>query len=300
MKRKGIGYMIEVIVALITLVVFVLSVSIPQQNLDWNRFQKKLETKDMALTLKKTGDASKWIKYRNTGNFKTFSKLTTGLETGGSLHNFPPTQQKIGVTTLPNNRNTVNVKQVTSTDYCYGDLEEIKTEEPVLRTENQKHDTHLYFGDTDPQISGGGNGIQDYDTLYVDNKTRCQFSSSEGPYYTEEIFGWGNQTLNYYDFKNITDTEFRFYEANLTHKISTQVNQPVNGIPVQQNFDKIELENYRLSNYNLIILKKPGTIQRLNNKPGLRDKVFNYLKESPILIISDLDSTTVSGSFIQG
>jgi len=173
-------------------------------------------------------------KRQHTGSLETAVSTITEdeLAVSGTVENLPLNDASIGFTSTNHaglqERHTDPIRDVVNGDRCYGDLEEIEqqTGTSIKRTEDPgDHDgVVLYLADTDPQVSGGTNSEIDYDTLYVDNQTRCQFSASEGPFYNDEFFRWNTSVsgaYEYYDLKNIDgdSNQLTYYNATLPFQV---------------------------------------------------------------------------------
>ena len=312
-QRKGVGYMIEGFVAAITIFIFAFGQSPAETTQDWTGFQSQITANDLSYTLRETGDINHFLKLQNTGSLETaVSSMTEEqLKVSGTVENLPLNDGAIGFTSTNfgdlEERHTDSVTDVSSGDQCDGDLEEIEQQPgtSIKRTEDPSlHDgVVLYFADTDPQISGGTNGDVDYDTLYVDNQTRCQFSASEGPYYIDELFRWNTSVsgeYEYYDFKNIDSgsNEFTYYNATLAFKIKNEVDKPINGIETSQEVDTFNLQTRDLDVYDLIVIRREEAIEYLNSNPDEEQKIKDYMKDNPVLIIANLTKSTSETGFI--
>ncbi len=306
-KRKGIGYIIEAVVAVITLFVFVLGNTGSPQTQNWDSFQKDLAGNDLAYTLKNTGDIEAFLKRQETGSLRTVTDtLSSGrLKTSGTINNIPITDISVGFNAIESEQSTLELEDVTSTDQCAGDLEEIEnqTGTPVKKTNSSISSTHngnvLYFADTDPQISGGYNNQEDYDTMYVDNKTRCLFSSSEGPIYVDEFFKWNiSDEEVFYDLKNISrdgDTA-TIYTATQAFKIHKTMQKSLNGIETSNRVDTFDLSEDNIGVYDLLVLRRKEELQNLNDIPSDARKVKDFLKEGSVLIMSNLSKNHLKDS----
>ncbi len=304
-KRKGVGYIIEAVIATITLFVFVVGNTGSPQTQDWSSFEKELAGNDLAYTLKNTGDVEKFLKRQETGSLQTAVKsISSGsLETSGTINNLPITDISVGVNAVDSEQHTAEIRDLESSDECSGDLEEIESEQPIKRitdSRSSQHDgTVLYFGDTDPQISGGFNGEEDYDTMYVDNGTRCQFSSSEGPIYIDEFFKWNTSTREiYYDFKNVSGNtnEVEYYNATQAVKIQRTLDKSLNGIDTSNLVDTFDLTGDDINVYDLLVLRRNEEVQNLNNVQSDAEKVENFLRRGSVLFLTNLSETDVKNS----
>lgn len=198
--RKGLGYSIEVIAAIFVLLTFAAgSFSVPP-NQDWRDYQRQIAAQDLTYTLENTGHLPSFLEHADTGSIQT--AMTTisdrDMAVSGTVHNLPILESRIGFNTLPKRRFYQPLKSI-SGDRCEGDVEEIapKSEYQVMTSDpsgalESSHGVRLYFADTDPKVSGGWDGSRNYDSVWVDNGTQCQFGAAEGPYYLDQFFFWGN------------------------------------------------------------------------------------------------------------
>lgn len=312
-QRKGVGYMIEGIVAAVTIFIFAFGQSPAETAQDWSTFQDQIAANDLSYTLKKTGDLNAILKRQHTGSLETaVSSMTEGeLETSGTIDNLPLNDASIGFTSTNysnlQERHTDPIRDVQSGDRCSGDLEEIEQQSgtSIKRTEDPgDHDgVVLYFADTDPQVSGGFTDEVDYDTLYVDNETRCQFSASEGPIYIDEFFKWNTSTsgeYEYYDLKNIDggNNQFTYYNATLPLNIKRRMNQPINGIRTTQGIDTFNLATTDIETYDLIIIRREEAIDYINSNPDEEQKVKDFMRNKPVLVLANLSKPNTENGFI--
>lgn len=308
-QRKGAGYMIEGIIAAVTIFVFAFGQSPAEPVQDWSNFQNQITANDLSYTLKQTGDLEAILETQNTGSLETAANtLTEGqLEVSGTIENLPLNDASIGFTSTNyedlQERHTDQIRDLESDDRCAGDLEEIENQSAIKRTNaslTSKHDNVvLYFANTNPEISGG---TDDYDTLYVDNGTRCQFSAGEGPIYTDEFFRWNSSTAGeyeYYDFKNIDSesNEFTYHNATLPFNFRERMNQPINGIETDQTTDTFNLDGQDLSVYDLIVIRREEAIEYLDDNNNLAEKenLTDFMQNKPILVLANISESNMDG-----
>lgn len=305
--------MIEGFVAALTVFIFAFGQTPADPSQDWATFQNQLTANDLSYTLEKTGDLNTILKKQHTGSLETaVSSMTEEqLEISGTIDNLPLNDATIGFTSTNYNglqeRHTDSIRDVQSGDQCSGDLEEIEQQSgtSIKRTEDPgNHDgVVLYFADTDPQVSGGTNSDVDYDTLYVDNQTRCQFSASEGPIYIDEFFQWNTSApgdYEHYDFKSIDggSNQFTYYNATLPLNLRNRMNQPINGIETTQNVDTFNLATTDINTYDLVVIRREEAIEYLNANPDEEQKIKDFLGDKPVLIIANLSKSTTENGFI--
>lgn len=312
-QRKGAGYIIEGIVAALTIFIFAFGQSPADPAQDWSNFQNQMAANDLSYTLKETGDLNAILKRQHTGSLETaVATVTNGqLEASGTIDNLPLNDASIGFTSTNyaglQERHIDSIRDVEAGDTCSGDLEEIDNQPgtEVKRTEDPGDHSGvvLYLADTDPQVSGGFSGATDYDTLYVDNQTRCQFSASEGPIYVDEIFRWNTSTSSeyeYYDLKNITGTsnQFTYYNASLPFHLKERMNKPINSIRTTQTVDTFNLATADITVYDIIVIRRQEAIEYLNDNPAEKDKMKTFISTKPVLILSNLSKSNVETGFI--
>lgn len=312
-QRKGIGYMIEGIIAAVTVFIFAFGQTPTETAQDWSSFQNQITANDLSYTLKKTGDLNAILKEQNTGSLETaVSSMTDGqLEISGTVDNLPLNDASIGFTSTNygglEERHTDSIRDVESSDRCSGDLEEIEQQSgtSIKRTEDPgaHDDVVLYFADTDPQVSGGFTNQVDYDTLYVDNQTTCQFSASEGPIYVDDFFRWNTSVsgeYEYYDLKNIDggSNQITYYNATLPFNLQKQMNQPINGIKTNQDVDTFNLATANIDTYDLIVIRREEAIGYINSTSDEQQKVKDFMKEKPVLIVANLTKPKTETGFI--
>jgi len=312
-KRKGIGYMIEGIIASVTLFIFAFGQTPAEPSQDWSTFQDEIAASDLSYTLKQTGDLNFILKRQHTGSLETAVSTITEdeLAVSGTVENLPLNDASIGFTSTNHaglqERHTDPIRDVVNGDRCYGDLEEIEqqTGTSIKRTEDPgDHDgVVLYLADTDPQVSGGTNSEIDYDTLYVDNQTRCQFSASEGPFYNDEFFRWNTSVsgaYEYYDLKNIDgdSNQLTYYNATLPFQVKKQMGKPINSIETTQTINTFNLDTANLNVYDLIVIRREQAIEYINANPDREQKIVDFMRNNPVLVISNLSKANVENGFI--
>jgi len=305
--------MIEGIIAAVTIFIFAFGQTPAETAQDWSAFQDQITANDLSYTLKKTGDMNAILKRQHTGSLQTaVSSMTEQqLEISGTVDNLPLNDASIGFTSTNyggiQERHTDPIRDVQSGDRCSGDLEEIEEQDgtSIKRTEDPgDHDgVVLYFADTDPQISGGTNSEVEYDTLYVDNQTRCQFSESEGPFYIDDFFRWNTSIsgeYEYYDFKNVDggSDQFTYYNATLPSDLKKRMNQPINGIRTTQSIDTFNLATTNINTYDLIVVRREEAIEHINATPDDEQKIGDFLKNKPVLVLANLSKSNVENGFI--
>ncbi|MFB6145586.1 MAG: hypothetical protein ABEJ99_03710 [Candidatus Nanohaloarchaea archaeon] len=302
MKRKGIGYMIEAIVAMITVLIFVIGNAPSAPNQDWSGFQRQIVSNDLSYALKKTGDTTDLMRRHETGSYRTLVSTLTDdrLDVSGTIENLPKRSGRIGFHVT--SQGVHDTSLVDAGSVCGGDLNEInnKPGTTIKRAQHKKFGTYLYVANTGADV---GNG---YDTLYVDNGTQCQFSSAEGPYYLDEIFRWGNSTdpnnYGYYDFKSVVNNNnsLRYYNATVMMRIKNVVGSKINSVDVNQKYDTFRLSQDDISVYDMIVFKGDSALGDIDASADTRKKVEDYMSQHPVLLMMNLTSNDFDNSqFLQ-
>lgn len=293
-SRKGIGYIIEALAALMVLFIFVMGNAPSEPNTNWNSFQQELMSQDITLVMEKTGDADDFIRNGETGTLVTMAQTLSQdrLSVSGTIDNVPISTQVIGFHTVEADRDNVSLDTVQNlNDECYenDDLEEIEPEEgDILRSENPRDDTYLYVADTDPDISGGDGEI-DPDSLWVDNGTRCQFSAAEGPYYIDDFFYWGNGTgEDHYDINNIYNDsrQLELYLASQIVDLKPTLESRMNGIDTGVLVDTMAADRETLQNYDILVFRERDSLDVLNSE---KTRLQRYLSDGSMLLMMDLE-----------
>lgn len=293
--RKGAGYALEAIVAIATVIIFVLGgLSVPS-NQDWEGFRSQVSAEDLTYSLQESGYLNHALSEGEVGSVQTAVSTITerDIEVSGLVSNLPIAENSIAFYTRPTDRYTQNLEPVDGG--CEGDLEEIssRSEEPVLRTDGTgRSGVHsgevLYVADLDP-AQVGGNNKQDYDSLWVDNGTTCQFSSSEGPYFLDNIFLWEDE---YYDLESIdgSSEEMRLFKATQPVRFRNSLREPVNGVNTFVNIDAVNFTELDQNTYNTAVLRSESAVQQVDS--GNKDLVENFMEEGSLLILANLTSTS--------
>lgn len=302
MKRKGIGYMIEVMASLLVVFTFILGNAPSEPSTDWSSFQKEMIAQDITYTLEKTGDTESFIRGGETGSLKTAAQTIGNdrVSVTGTVENVPISSQTVGFNIRPVDRFNDTLEDVdTLNDQCHqdDDLQELESEYEILRSENQRAGAYIYITDSDPGISGGTNGEEDYDTLWVDNGTKCQFSSAEGPYYNEEFFYWGDGDGGYHwDFNEIHDAEkIEIFNSTQIIDLRPVLRRGVNGIDTGVELDAVAADREDLSTYDMLVFREVETLESgiLDGQPA---KIKEFMNEGSVLLMMNLEESNFYGA----
>lgn len=304
-KRKGLSYSLEVILSALILISFTYGIfQIPQGN-DWNQYRSEIEAEDLTQTLHKSGLATSLISRGGTGSLQT--AITTisdsNREVSGSVTNIPIGEVQVGYHTVASDQYTVDLEPVQAGDSCSGDLnDDIDTEQPILRTQNlgagaDNYDVRVYVADTQSQFDES----VDYNTLWVDNGTTCQFQSDEGPYYLEDTFKWGddNKTGNPEDFfqiKDINNNDMTVYQATVPVRIHRQMSKPVNSLRPNVEIDVIDITQEEMTQ-DVFVFRKDDALGTIDSNQGT---VEDYMADNPVVMMMDISQTEFANSnFLQ-
>ncbi|MFB6204618.1 MAG: hypothetical protein ABEJ75_03155 [Candidatus Nanohaloarchaea archaeon] len=309
--RKGIGYSIEAIAAMFILLAFAATAfQIPSAAQDWRDYQRQIAAHDLGYTLQRTGHLSSFMKRGDTGALRTSVVAISSreLKVSGTVSNLPILETQIGYHTLPDKRFTQPLYGM-SGGSCEGGLEEIKSksEAPVLRTASSDtltdlHEVKLYFADTDPKHSGGGfDGTVNYDSVWVDNGTACQFSAAEGPHYLHDFFFWGNSTgpgeTHFYDFKSINGNarQFTVYRADQVIRMRETMRKGVNGVDTDTTFDTFRFSGKDITVYDLVVFRRAQSLDNIQNH---RTELENFMEKGSVLLAMNPSQSQVTSGFI--
>ncbi len=300
-KRKGVGHIIEAMIAIITLFIFALGNTAPAPAQDWSNFQIETTANDLGQTLKITGDMQSFMKRDDTASLQYAAKELSSdqLSVAGTIENLPIKESTIGFNTSSNVPGSQNfdLEEVEPGDQCSGDLEEIETDETILRTvqENSgKYGERIYVADTDPDVTGGFDTTLDYDSLWIDNRSTCQFSDSEGPYYLDEMFKWTGSTNRSFDIKKLGQNQMTLHRADIAADLKKILDNDVNGIKTAQKLDTTKL-NTDLSIYDVLVFSRESE-DYLNM---YRNKLKEYLQNGGhIVLLMDIDRSELNSGFL--
>lgn len=305
-KRKGIGYTLEAIVAILTVIVFTAGAFQSTQPFEWDGFQRETTAKDLGYVLKETGNLGNFSKRAESGSIRTAVSTLTDqrMEASGTINNLPVGEKKIGFYTAIDRRQKQSSRELL--DECGGNLGELPSEYAIKRSwqgvaggdddlEQKNGDIRVYITDSDPQISGGFNGEEDYDSLWVDNGTECQFTASEGPYHQGEFFKWGP---THYDIDRIFNDGERFdvFIANQTVRFRNTMRAQVNGITTDTTFDTFTLSGDM--EYDTAVFRRQKTLDDINSNNDLKTNFYDYLDQGSVLFLVDLSETDFDSGII--
>ncbi|MFB6213591.1 MAG: hypothetical protein ABEJ07_03460 [Candidatus Nanohaloarchaea archaeon] len=308
-RSKGIGYSVEAFVAILTLFVFAIGSLQSPPSHDWSRFQGEVAAKDITYVLQKTGNMDAFLQRGETGSLRTAaSTLAQGrLEASGSVQNLPIGEKVVGFHVLQTGIHDIRARTATSLgDRCAtsNDLEEINSENDVMRTVSERHGVHLYVADIDPSVPGGFNGEEDYDAVWVDNGTRCQFSAAEGPILEDRFYWWGNrsdaETDLHYDLKDISKDgeKLLVYEAEQPARFRTTIRKNINGIRTDTGVDTFNFSTTDLSDYDTLVFRREASLDLINADSDREQRVMEYLDDGSALFLVDLEESDLSSGFM--
>ena len=310
LNRKGIGYSIEAILSAVILFTFAFGAVTPPDTQGFSQFQNEIAARDLTHMIKKTGDLDIFLKNSNTGGIRSelSSVSSKNLKASGTVSNLPVGETEIAFHTMPSEVHVNGTEPVEPGDRCEGDLASLdaSSEEPILRADISqslvnRHTSYLYFGDSDPLNPSGYNGKEDYDTVWVDNGTKCVFSPSEGPYRINDIFLWGNSSdpdSRYYEFKNINASkgQFTVYEADNAFDVKKMMNRELNGINTDTVFNTVNFSSPDIYGYDVMVFQENETVPRFSTYRNLlRDVASN----TSMLLMMNMTQSDAQNNFVQ-
>ena len=304
MVSKGAGYAIESIIAVATVFIFIFGTFQVPEGQNWNQFRTQVSANDLTYALQKSGYLNHALSEGEVGSVQTaFASVSErNFEVSGLVSNLPINENRIGFYTKPSRRYTQNLGPPDPAK-CGGDLEEISTrsEEPVLRTEGGPlqtlyPDIRLYVGDLDPN-QVGGNSKEDYDSVWVDNGTDCQFSNAEGPYYVDNFIKWGPDN---YDVEWIDggSREIRLFNSTQTVRFERMLNRPVNSVDTFTSVDSVNFTEVGKQDYNILVVRSKSSVDSLAG--ANQTIVENHLNSGSMLVLADFSQNNFQpGDFMR-
>lgn len=301
---KGIGYIVESFVAILTLFTFAVGIQGVAQPQDWSSYRLRVEAQDMTEVTRSTSGLE-MLERGETGTVRTFARHVSGgdLVVSGVV-DIPVQEFSVGMPVLPDQQQVDDLRPVQAGDRCNNELDEIERDSgtQVLRPKGPDDDLHrgrLYVADTDPRIAAGGNGATDYDTLYVDNGTTCQFSPSEGPFYVDNYFRYSNGSAGaHFQFKNVTGSsgnrDLLYHNASQVLRLRAPTRRSMNGVETSVSFDTLKLSKASLPDYNLLVFRRDDSIQLLDNEKSRLEAFAD--RDGSLLLLMDLRSSDFASS----
>ncbi|MFO7794392.1 MAG: hypothetical protein R6V35_05470 [Candidatus Nanohaloarchaea archaeon] len=301
---KGLGYALEAIVAMLTILLFslgALQISGPDQ--DWSNYQREVAAHDLTYSMEATGHTEAFMKRSETGSLQT--SMTTisdrDMEVSGLLSQLPVNELRVGYYTLIDDRKSQTLSTVDSGDPCEGDLDELEdfSSDPIIKTEGNLESVHnvtLYFGNTNSTSSTQRAG---YDALWVDNGTECQFGADEGPYYLDEIFFWGDKDTSfrndYYDFKSIEwdggSGSSEFYNATQPVNLTNSMMPGPNGIKTDISMDMVDVSGLESETFDIAVFRENDA---LGEVVGDYDLMQDLVQEGSVMFMMDLQQNDIT------
>ncbi len=294
---KGIGYALEAMVATITILIFSLgAMQVAGPSQDWSDYQREVAAQDLTYSLQASGHLENFVQRGETGSMQTALKTISDrdMEVTGLVSNVPVYETDIGFYTKEDDRITQTLTD--DLGQCEGSIGELEdfSEDPVLRTdgeyeEESEYNVTLYFGNTNPTHKDTPSG---YDTLWVDNGTqRCQFAEEDGPFYTNEMFFWGDweseADTDFFDFKEVEDDEeATFYRATQPRNITNMIDRGVNEIRADISMDMVDFEEIESEDYDFLVFREREVLSDIENN---REILENHVVNGPALFMMNLE-----------
>jgi len=302
MVRKGQMHVIDAIAAVMVLLFFSVTNFGSGVSNDWTSFENEIGTQDLSYTMQNTGYIKEFVKSGETGSLE--SALTSvserSLRVSGEIQGIAPNLH-IGMYTRPSQVQNANVEEVESGDRCYGELQELqdRSSAPILKTvagagnmESQHDGIRLYMGDfnnADDTLSE-----LEYDALWIDTGTECEFSRPSNPVMIDETFEWGNSNSEIFEFKG-ADVDTTIWEGTITlaegeqlQRFEETMDKPVKGVDNKVKIDTFTF-NQNLEEYDFFIFRDQNTLSRIEN--DYKDRAANLIQDKPVLFLTDLDSS---------
>jgi hypothetical protein len=305
--RSGVAYIIESFIAVLLLFVFAIGAQSTSQPQDWSSYALQVEAQDLTEVTEETGGLD-ILERGEAGTLRTFAEQVSGgdLAVSGSV-DVPVSSFSVAFPVLPDQRQVDSLKDL---GRCGGRLGEINNKSgDILRPDQDRFEARLYVADTDPRSSVGGNNELDYDTLYVDNGTQCQFTPSEGPFYVDNYFNYTNSsTGKSFQFKEVlddtsSDPELVYHNASQVLRFRNLTETRLNGVKTSVSFDVVNLSEASLSDYQLLIFRRDQSLAELiGDSPGddSRARIDAFTdRGGSLLLMMDLEEGDFdSGSFL--
>ena len=314
---KGIGYALEAIMATIILILFAVgAVEVTSPDQDWSEYQRQVAAQDLTYSMQVSGKLEGFASRGEMGSFQEAVNTISDrdLEVSGSISDLPMYELSIAYFVRPDNRASQDIRPVQSSDSCYGELSELQRsfddpDDPIYKTTGSlpnKYNVTLYFGNTNP--TGTPSGVDQYDTLWVDNGTRCQFTDEDGPVYFDEMFFWGDSDdesypEDYYVFKNSSVNpdnpgEASLYLSTQGEAVKSVMDEGINGVETDIEFDAVNFRDIEDEEYDVVLFGERESLSEIND-PVNRDILEEHLISSSALFLmnpikSDMDSGFLS------
>ena len=300
---KGLGYALEAMVALLTLILFSLgALQIADFEQDWGEYQREVAAQDLTYSLETSGHTSNFISRGETGSIQT--AMTTisdrSMEVSGLVSEIPVTELSIGFYTLGDDTEEVDVTTLNSCDADeISELQDFSSDD-ILETDGgledeDEYNVTLFFGNTN---AAGSTPRAGYDTLWVDNGTNCQFAAEDGPFYLDEIFYWGDddtpEDSNYYDFKSIDADESSggtadFYRATQAVNIIEAGSPGPNDIRTNIRPDMVDRDGLDSESFDITVFTEMEALGFMNDN---EDLMIDLINEGSMMVLANPGSET--------
>jgi len=257
-----------------------------------------------------------FIQERNTGSLESTVNTLSGRDTevSGGIENIPVNEINVGFHTLEEDEyEEVNVEELTEDDQCGrpGDLEEIEEEKAsgteILRTVEEQGDepgsmsfeerygVKLYFADTGAQFD---EDVQ-YDSVWVDNSSECQFADEDGPFRLNEHFKWGDNETDepedWFTFKGIENEEhLRVHNATQVRNFELMLDETLAGIPTETEVNTFRFDE-DIEDLDITIFRETQSLEEIDD--SILDE---YLEEKPAIFLleSETDYNDFQGTYL--
>ena len=310
--RSGVAYIIESFIAVLLLFVFAIGAQSTSQPQDWSSYALQVEAQDLTEVTEETGGLD-MLERGETGTLRTFAERVSGgdLAVSGSV-DIPVSSFSVAFPVLPDQRQVDQLKQL---NRCGGRLDEIDNDSGNILRGEDRFEARLYIADTDPRSSVDGNNELDYDTLYVDNGTQCQFTPSEGPFYIDDYFNYTNSSAGKsFQFKDVLDDtedpnldvtedpKLVYHNASQVLRFRNLTETRLNGVKTSVSFDVINFSDASLSDYQLLVFRRNRSLTKLigdSPSDNSRTRIDAFTdRGGSLLLMMDLEESDLGSGFL--
>lgn len=237
-KREGIGYAIELVIAILIVFTFIVGAMELYGDKSYADYRISTVANDITYVSDELGFTDEIAVRGHTGTYETFVNSITDrrITVSGSIRGMPFQDQiSIGFHT----DEKIDDNTFEGVDQCEGNLDEIEIyheDGDILKNQNdttqERYNATLYLANTDDTENF------EYDALFVDDGRDCDLTDG-GPYYLDDIFRWGDTEsdgpVHFYEFKEGVDgpdEDAVFYNATQVKRFKDSFQKPVNNIDV--------------------------------------------------------------------
>lgn len=307
-ERKGVGYLVEGFASVLIILVFVFSTffSMTAETEDWTGYRTEISASDLENSALEAGQLSNFIVTGSAPRLSEYYSDISGneLEASTTFSSTSGQLVSVGVYVPSSGRETLTMQEVKSpADRCNNELDELRHESSsgnILRSKGgggsieDEVGARLYLVDADPRNGSGFNGEVDYDSVYVDNGTKCVFGPSEGPHRMDKMFMWGDHANNgnesYFEVQSVENPSGKptLYRMDLPAQIREAVQRAefrrstvvFDGVNMTQDWD-----------HDMLFFHGDQTLPVLESNEA---KVDFFLREGSVILASEIDYSEFS------